>query len=112
MKEISVLVGAGSIGQAIIRRVSAGKHIVLADYSEENAKRTAKTLENAGFECSTIQCDLGNKEDILVLVEFATSKGEVKHMVNAAGVSPSQAPVGEILRVDLYGTSVLLEEFG
>lgn len=112
MKEISVLVGAGSIGQAIIRRVSAGKHIVLADYSEENAKRTAKTLENAGFECSTIQCDLGNKEDILVLVEFATSKGEVKHMVNAAGVSPSQAPVEEILRVDLYGTSVLMEEFG
>ena len=54
MKEVSVLVGAGSIGQAIIRRVSAGKHVVLADYSEENAKRTAKTLEDAGFECSTI----------------------------------------------------------
>ena len=35
MKQVSVLVGAGSIGQAIIRRVSAGKHIVLADYSEE-----------------------------------------------------------------------------
>ena len=112
MKEVSVLVGAGSIGQAIIRRVSAGKHVVLADYSEENAKRTAKTLEDAGFECSTIRCDLGNKEDILALVEFATSKGDVKYLVNAAGVSPSQAPVEEILRVDLYGTSVLMEEFG
>ena len=112
MKEVSVLVGAGSIGQAIIRRVSAGKHVVLADYSEENANRAAKTLENAGFECSTIRCDLGNKEDILALVAFATSKGEVKYLVNAAGVSPSQAPVEEILRVDLYGTSVLLEEFG
>ena len=112
MKEVSVLVGAGSIGQAIIRRVSAGKHVVLADYSEENAKRTAKTLEDAGFECSTIRCDLGNKEDILALVAFATSKGDVKFLVNAAGVSPSQAPVEEILRVDLYGTSVLLEEFG
>ena len=112
MKEVSVLVGAGSIGQAIIRRVSAGKHVVLADYSEENANRAAKTLENAGFECSTIRCDLGNKEDILALVAFATSKGEVKYLVNAAGVSPSQAPVEEILRVDLYGTSVLMEEFG
>ena len=80
MKQVSVLVGAGSIGQAIIRRVSVGKHIILADYSIENAQRTAKTLEDAGFECSTIQCDLGSKEDIL--------------------------------RVDLYGTSVLLEEFG
>ena len=112
MKQVSVLVGAGSIGQAIIRRVSAGKHIVLADYSIENAQRAAKTLEDAGFECSTIQCDLGSKEDILKLVKFATSKGDVTNVVNAAGVSPSQAPVEEILRVDLYGTSVLLEEFG
>ncbi len=111
-KQIAVLVGAGSIGQAIIRRVSAGKHIVLADYSLEHAEQAAKTLENAGFECSTIQCDLGSKEDILKLVEYATGKGDVTHVVNAAGVSPSQAPVEEILRVDLYGTSVLLEEFG
>ena len=106
------MVGAGSIGQAIIRRVSAGKHIVLADYTLEHAEQAAKTLENAGFECSTIKCDLGSKEDILKLVEFATCKGEVTNVVNAAGVSPSQAPVEEILRVDLYGTSVLLEEFG
>ena len=103
MKQVSVLVGAGSIGQAIIRRVSAGKHIVLADYSEENANRAAKTLEDAGFKCSTIQCDLGSKEDILKLVVFATRKGEVTNLVNAAGVSPSQAPVAEILRVDLQG---------
>ena len=106
------MIGAGSIGQAIIRRVSAGKHVVLADYSVENADRAAKTLEDAGFECSTIKCDLGSKEDILKLVEFATSNGEVKYMVNAAGVSPSQAPVKHILQVDLYGTSVLMEEFG
>lgn len=111
-KKVAVLVGAGSIGQAIIRRISAGKHIVLADYSLEHAEQAAKTLENAGFECSTIQCDLGSKEDILKLVEFATSKGDVTNLVNAAGVSPSQAPVEEILRVDLYGTSVLIEEFG
>ena len=111
-KQVSVLVGAGSIGQAIIRRVSAGKHVVLADYSLENANRAKETLENAGFECSTMKCDLGSKEDILRLVEYATSKGDVMNVVNAAGVSPSQAPVAEILRVDLYGTSVLLEEFG
>ena len=112
MKQVSVLVGAGSIGQAIIRRVSAGKHIVLADYSIDNAKQAAKTLEDAGFECSTIKCDLGSKEDIQNLVAFASGKGEITNVVNAAGVSPSQAPVEEILRVDLYGTSVLLEEFG
>ena len=111
-KQVTVLMGAGSIGQAIIRRVSAGKHVVLADYSLENAERAARMLEDAGFECSAVRCDLGSKEDIMRLVEFATSKGEVTRVVNAAGVSPSQAPVEEILRVDLYGTSVLLEEFG
>lgn len=99
-RQVSVLVGTGSIGQAIIRRVSAGKHVVLADYSMENAERAAKTLEDAGFDSSTIKCDLGSKEDILKLVEIATSKGEVTNVVNAAGVSPSQAPVEEILRVD------------
>ena len=112
VKQVSVLVGAGSIGQAIIRRVSVGKLIVLADYSVENADKAAKVLEDAGYECSTIKFDLGSKEDILRLVDYATSKGEVKYLVNAAGVSPSQAPVEHILQVDLYGTSVLMEEFG
>ncbi len=112
MRQVSVLVGAGSIGQAIIRRVSAGSHIVLADYNLDNADRAAATLENAGFECSTVRCDLGSKDDILSLVEHATGRGDITRLVNAAGVSPSQAPVSEVLRVDLYGTSVLLEEFG
>ncbi len=111
-KEVSVLVGAGSIGQAIARRVGAGRITVLADYSEENAIKASKTLEDAGFETRTIVTDLGSKESILKLVEFATSLGRVKYLINAAGVSPSQAPVSRILQVDLYGTSVLLEEFG
>ncbi len=111
-KNVTVLVGAGSIGLAIARRVSAGGHIVLADYRVENAERARKLLEDAGFECSTVKCDLGSKDDIIQLVEHAASKGEILRVVNAAGVSPSQASVEEILRVDLYGTSVLLEEFG
>lgn len=78
-KKVTVLVGTGSIGQAIIRRVSAGKHVVLADYSVENAERAAKTLEDAGFECSTIKCDLGSKEDILRLVAFASGQWHHHH---------------------------------
>ena len=111
-KEVAVLFGAGSIGQAIVRRVAADKHIVLADYSIDNANRAAQTLEDAGFECTTIKADLGSKEDILKVVEEAVKWGEVKNVINAAGVSPSQASVSEILRVDMYGNSVLLEEFG
>ena len=112
MKKVTVLIGTGSIGMAIARRVGVEKHVVLADYNLANAEAAAQTLENAGFECSVVQCDLGDKESILRLAAYAQSKGEVQHLINAAGVSPSQAPVEEILRVDLYGTSVLLEEFG
>lgn len=112
MKQVVVLVGAGSIGIAIARRVSVGKHLILADYSMDNAAVAATLLENAGYECSTIQCDLGSKESIIKLVEYAQSIGEITNLINAAGVSPSQAPVERILQVDLYGTSVLLEECG
>ena len=111
-KQVAVLLGAGSIGQAIIRRVGAGKHIVLADYNVQNTLAATKILGDAGFECSQIQTDLGSKESIIELVKFAQSKGEVMNVINAAGVSPSQASVQHILQVDLYGTSVLLEEFG
>ncbi len=111
-KEVAVLFGAGSIGQAIIRRVGTGKHVILADYNIENANRAARILGDAGFECSTVRADLGSKDDILSVVAESAKWGEVKYVVNAAGVSPSQAPVSDILRVDMYGTSVLLEEFG
>ena len=111
-KDVVVLLGTGSIGQAIARRVGAGKHIVLADLRQENADRAAKILEDAGFKTSTISTDLGSRESILELAEHAQKFGEVKSLINAAGVSPSQASVEDILRVDLYGTAVLLEEFG
>ena len=89
MKEVSVLVGAGSIGLAIARRVGVGKITVLADYSLDNAQRAAKTMEDAGFETRTIRTDLGSKEDILELVKFATGLGPVKYLINAAGSSPA-----------------------
>lgn len=111
-KDVVVLLGTGSIGQAIARRVGAGKHVVLADLNQKNAEAAAKILEDAGFETSAVSADLGSKESILKLVEHAQSFGDIKNLINAAGVSPSQASVQDILRVDLYGTAVLLEEFG
>ena len=111
-KEVCVLLGTGSIGQAIIRRTGAGKHLVLADLRIENAEKAAKILDDAGFETSAISVNLGSRDDILRLIEHSQKFGAVKYLVNAAGVSPSQASVKDILRVDLYGTAVLLEEFG
>lgn len=111
-KEVVVLVGAGSIGQAIARRVGAGKHVVLADISQKNAETAAKTLEEAGFDTSVLVVDLSSRASIIELVQHAQNHGTVMQLINAAGVSPSQASVETILKVDLYGTAVLLEEFG
>ncbi|WP_429112811.1 SDR family oxidoreductase [Aeromonas rivipollensis] len=111
-KEVVVLVGAGSIGQAIARRIGAGKHVVLADISQKNAETAAKTLEEAGFDTSVLVVDLSSRASIIELVQHAQNHGTVMQLINAAGVSPSQASVETILKVDLYGTAVLLEEFG
>jgi NAD(P)-dependent dehydrogenase (short-subunit alcohol dehydrogenase family) len=112
MKEVNVVIGSGSIGQAIARRVSFGKHVVLADLKEENAKSAAKTLSEAGFEVSTATVDISSRQSIRALVELASSIGSVTGLIHAAGVSPTQATAATILKVDLYGTAVLLEEFG
>ena len=111
-KSVVVLVGSGSIGQAIARRVGAGRHVVLADIRLEAAESAAKLLEDAGFETSAVAADLSSRDSLLALIDHARSFGPIANVINAAGVSPSQAPVSTILKVDLYGTSVLLEEFG
>lgn len=112
MTSVVVVIGAGSIGQAIARRVSSGKHVLLADLRLENAEAAAKVLSEAGFEVSTATVDVASRASVHALVEAATAIGDVTGVIHAAGVSPSQAPPEVILRVDLYGTAVVLEEFG
>ena len=112
MSTVNVLIGAGSIGLAIARRVSAGKHVVVADLRLENASAAAKVMTEAGFDVSTAIVDVSSRASIHALVETATKRGEVAGVIHAAGVSPSQASVSTILAVDLYGTAVLLEAFG
>ena len=111
-KSVIVVIGAGSIGQAIARRVSAGKHVLLADVRQENAAAAAEVLSNAGFEVSTTTVDVSSRDSIHKLVASATALGDVTGVIHAAGVSPSQASPKTILAVDLYGTAVVLEEFG
>jgi NAD(P)-dependent dehydrogenase (short-subunit alcohol dehydrogenase family) len=112
MPEVIVLIGAGSIGQAIARRVSAGKHVVLADLRQDNVDAAAKVLSEAGFEVGTAIVDVSSRPSVHALVEMATAIGPVAGVIHAAGVSPSQASPEMILKVDLYGTAVVLEEFG
>src|SRR5277367_3584180 len=112
MTNVNVVIGAGSIGQAIVRRVSAGKRVVLADIRQENADVAAKTLSDAGFNVTTATVDVSSRASVHALVETATKLGKVFGVIHAAGVSPSQATPEVIIKVDLYGTALVLEEFG
>jgi NAD(P)-dependent dehydrogenase (short-subunit alcohol dehydrogenase family) len=109
---VVVVIGPGQIGQAIARRVGVGKRVVLADLREENATAAAEVLGNAGYDVSVATVDASSRDAAHALVETATSLGEVTGLIHAAGVSPSQASPSTILAVDLYGTALVLEEFG
>lgn len=107
-----ILTGAGQIGMAIARRMGAGMKIVIGDKSPQHAASIAETMNWAGFDAVPVEMDLSSRDSILALIDTARSCGEISMLVNAAGVSPSQASVEAIFRVDLYGTAVLLEEVG
>lgn len=111
-KDVMILTGAGQIGMAIARRMGAGMKIVIGDKKPENAQTIAQIMNEAGFDTVPVEMDLSYRESILNIIAEAQKYGEISMLVNAAGVSPSQAPVEAILKVDLYGTAVLLEEVG
>ena len=112
MKDVVVLIGAGQIGQAIARRVGVGKHVLLADLRLDNADAAAEVLGNVGYEVSAATVDVSSRDGVRALVDKATALGGVTGLIHAAGVSPSQASPATILKVDLYGTALVLEEFG
>ena len=105
-----IVTGAGQISMAIARRTGYGKKIILGDKSITNARHIAGVMNNAGFDVVPFEMDLSSRESIRAMIAEAQKYGNIKYLINGAGVSPSQAPIETILRVDLYGTAVLLEE--
>jgi len=111
-KDVMLVTGAGQISMAIARRVGFGKKIILGDKCMKNCETIAKIMNNAGYDVEPFEMDLSDRLSIKAMIVKAQEYGEIKYMVNGAGVSPSQAPIETILKVDLYGTAVLLEEVG
>ncbi len=111
-KDVMIVTGAGQISMAIARRCGFGKKIVLGDKNMKNCETIAKIMTDAGFDVEPFEMDLSSRESIKAMIVKAQEFGEIKYLVNGAGVSPSQAPIEAILEVDLYGTAVLLEEVG
>ena len=110
--DVMILAGAGQIGMGIARRMGYGMKIVIGDKYLEKATATANIMNKAGFDTLPLSMDLANKASIIALINKAREYGEISMLVNAAGVSPSQASIETILKVDLYGTAVLLDEIG
>ena len=106
------MVEAGFIGQAIARRLGAGKHLLLANVTHQSAIEAAEALANVGFDVTAAEVDISSRTSVQGLVEQAQALGEITGLVHAAAVSPSQAPIETILKVDLYGTALVLELFG
>ena len=112
MQDVILLTGAGQIGLAIARRMGHGKKIVVSDKNINNAQTVTKIMAEAGFDAVAVEADISSRKSILNMIAAAQKYGEIAMLINAAGVSPSQASVETILKVDLYGTAVLLEEVG
>ena len=112
LNDVVLLTGAGQIGMAIARRIGHGKTIIIGDKNINNAENISKTMNEAGFDVKPVECDISSRESVQNIIGVAQKYGEIAYFINAAGVSPSQAPIEAILKVDLYGTAVLLEEVG
>lgn len=112
MNNVIILTGAGQIGMTIARRISYGKKLIIGDKNIEKAEKITKILIEAGFDVEYFECDISSRHSIQDLITKAQEYGEITNFINAAGVSPSQASIKTILKVDLYGTAVLLEEIG
>lgn len=94
MSEVTVVIGAGQIGQAIARRVSAGKHVLLANLHQPSADAAAEVLAAAGFDVSTATVDVSSRESVHALAEAAAARGDITGVIHCGSTasSPRQWP--------------------
>jgi NAD(P)-dependent dehydrogenase (short-subunit alcohol dehydrogenase family) len=111
-ERVLVVIGAGGMGEAIARRLGAGRSVLLGDANEQTLQRVSTTLQADGFKVVTQPIDVASRASVRAFAETAARSGAVEQIAHTAGVSPVQASTETVLRVDLYGTAVVLEELG
>ncbi len=109
--QVVVVIGAGGIGAAIARRQGPGRVVLLADFNEPTLKSAASELTALGLRVTTQTVDVSDRGSVRSLADAAAQLGEVVQLVQAAGLSPAMAPPDAILKVDLYGTALVFDEF-
>jgi len=110
--EVLTIIGVGGMGQAIARRLGAGKTVLLADYNDQTLAAAAESLAADGHQVESRRVDVASAESVHTLAEYAASLGSVTQVVHTAGLSLAQASADAILAVDLLGVALVLHEFG
>ena len=111
-KEVIALLGAGSMGTAIVRRIAAGRKILVGDISEKNLEKIAHDLQYSGYDVETCIVNALEKDSIESFAEKAASLGDVMYFIDTAGASPNQAKPEHILALDMVGTGYAVDAFG
>ena len=111
-KEVIALLGAGSMGTAIVRRIAAGRKILLGDISEKNLEKASHDFRYSGYDVETMVVNAMEKGSVEAFAEKAASLGDVMFFIDTAGASPSQAKPEYILALDMVGTGYALDAFG
>jgi len=112
LTQVLAVIGVGGMGQAIARRLGAGKTVLLADDNKEALASVSEALSADGHRVERRKVDVASPESVRMLAEHAASLGAVTQVAHTAGLSPSQASAQAILAVDLLGTALVLKEFG
>lgn len=110
--EVAVLLGAGSMGTAIIRRFAAGRKLLFGDISQKNLDRVCEEFTRSGYEAEGMIVNAMDRESIEAFAARAASLGEVKYYIHTAGASPSQGTPEHILNLDMLGTGYAIDAFG
>ena len=111
-REVIALLGAGSMGTAIVRRIAAGRKILLGDISEKNLAQVSHDFQYSGYDVETMIVNAMEKESVEAFAEKAASLGNVKYFIDTASASPNQASPEHILKLDMVGTGYALDAFG
>ena len=111
-KEVIALLGAGSMGTAIVRRIAAGRKILLGDISEENLEKVFHDFQYSGYDVETMIVNALEKDSIEAFANRAAELGPVMYFIDTAGASPHQTNPEHILNLDMTGTGYALDAFG
>lgn len=110
-KPVIALLGSGAMGTAVVRRIAAGRKVLLGDVSAERLEGAAENLRRQGFDVDIFQVDALDRPQVRSFAERAASLGEVRHFIDTAGASPNQASPEFIVALDLVATAVAIDEF-